>query len=50
MYGPAFKIDKNIAEKYGKKKWLKNKPKTLTKKKCNINILNIYNYSIKINI
>lgn len=33
MYGPAFKVDKNIAEKYGKKKWLKNKPKMLTKKK-----------------
>ena len=33
MYGPAFKVDKNIAEKYGKNKWLKNKPKMLTKKK-----------------
>ena len=25
LFGPAFKIDKNIAEKYGKKKWLDSK-------------------------
>ena len=25
LFGPSFKIDKDIAEKYGKKKWLKSK-------------------------
>ena len=31
MKGPAYKVDKNIAEKYGKTNWLKNKSKTKKK-------------------
>lgn len=29
LFGPSFKVDKSIAEKYGKEKWLKSKPKSM---------------------
>jgi len=29
MKGPAYKVDKNIAEKYGKTNWLKNSQKSV---------------------
>ena len=32
MFGPAFKVDRDIAEKYGRTEWLASMPKRLKKK------------------